>query len=200
METKEFLKYFIQKGLKIKTSLEDFKINLERKGNKRYYDIFEKLYKVQKDLTDQDLHDFYRYDIRVRRFLYRYITPIEVYYRAQVANENFDETAEIEELTFYQLINRYYNDNKNLSDIKELRNYVMHFRMIQLIDEDVICNLMNILFSELRNHGYGFKFKNRMIELAKDLNLIYRYYIKESGEIIYGMGFQKQSKRENEAS
>lgn len=86
-------------------------------------------------------------------------------------------------MDFGKLIDKYYENDINLVNVKTIRNYVMHHRMIQLMRLDKILLGINTMLQKLDNK----KFIIELMSLSNGLMLIYEFYNVE-GEIKYGMG------------
>lgn len=69
---------------------ENFKTYLKLKGIERIKKACKILEPHMKVITDKDVGDIYKYDLRLRRNIYYYITMFEVYLRAQLSN-NFSK-------------------------------------------------------------------------------------------------------------
>ncbi len=80
---------------------ETFKKYLKLKGIERIKKAYMILKPHLKKVTDKDIADIYKYDLRLRRNIYYYITMFEVFLRAQLSN-NF--TKDDFDLNKYDLI------------------------------------------------------------------------------------------------
>lgn len=69
---------------------DNFKTYLKLKGVERIKKACNVLTPYMKKVTDRDIADIYKYDLRLRRNIYYYITMFEVYLRAQLSN-NFQK-------------------------------------------------------------------------------------------------------------
>ncbi len=146
---------------------------LSEKSHYRYNLILEKLMKYCPDLSDTNLHDFYRYDIRLRRLLFKYLTAYEISLRGRILNSISEGFERVESLSFGQLIDQYYSDQKDLSKVKDLRNLIFHHRMIQLEDEVKVVSILDIMLRDLNRD----KFYNELERLKEELSLIKAFTI-----------------------
>lgn len=153
---------------------------IEEKSLFRYSQILNKLLLFQKPLIDSHLHDFYRYDIRLRRLLFKYLTVYEIKLRGKILNNINDGFEKVENLSFGQLIDQYYSNQPDLIKVKDLRNLIFHHRMIQLEDETQIIQATDIMLRNLNRD----KFYNELEKLKEDLFLIKAFTIVE-GTIKY---------------
>lgn len=67
--------------------LDEFKRHLQLKGYERYQSIFNYLLKSESNVTYKKLSHYYRYDIRIRRVLYKSITLLETSMKAYINNK-----------------------------------------------------------------------------------------------------------------
>lgn len=153
---------------------------LNEKSYYRYNQILEKLLEFNRPLTDVHLNDFYKYDIRLRRLLFKYLTAYEIMLRGKVLNENVDKCEQIEKLTFGQLIELYYPKQTKLKLVKNLRNMIFHHRLIQLLDEKEVIKSIQIMLEKLNKE----KFYKELEGLTKHLILIKIFKISD-GKIKY---------------
>lgn len=178
----KIISYHLKDKVEI-TDIEKFNQFIDDKSAYRYKMIYERLVKSNLNLSDEHLHDFYRYDIRIRRLLFKYLTAYEIKLRGRVLNNITTGYLKVERMDFGKLIDRYYENDINLVNVKTIRNYVMHHRMIQLMPLDKVLLGINTMLQKLDSG----KFIIELMSLSKDLMLIYEFYhIK--GEIKYGMG------------
>ncbi len=101
------------------------------KGYNRFDKMAKILFEHSDYVTDEDLHNYDKYDILLRRVLYEYITLFEINLRAILTNE--DKSLDYDEMSLGSLIHKKYKGRpefSNLEIIKELRNSVMHFSIL----------------------------------------------------------------------
>ena len=177
-----FINYLVSEDVIISNQVK-MKKYLFEKGIFRYQMIYNKLKESKRKLSDDHLHDFYRFDIRVRRLLFKYLTAYEIILRAKVLNNAQSGHSKIEKLNFGKLIDQYYGNDEELINVKIIRNFVMHHRMIQLMPIQRVLLGINIMLNKLDRK----KFIIEMNETTNELLLIYRFYDDE-GEVKYGMG------------
>lgn len=82
---KKNLSYQLEDKVEI-TDIKKFNQFINDKSIYRYKMIYEHLVRSKLNLSDDHLHDFYRYDIRVRRLLFKYLTAYEIKLRGKVLN------------------------------------------------------------------------------------------------------------------
>jgi|GEM_PF-2084338 len=148
---------------------------LHEKSVYRYNLILDQLLKAKRKICDNHLHDFYKYDLRVRRLLFKYLTPYEIKLRAKVLNENSQCQDYIENLDFGRLIKEFYNNDEDHKKVKKLRNYVFHHRMLQLCPMIEIIEGINSMLKKLDKS----KFISELNNLSENLLLIYRFKVKD---------------------
>lgn len=233
------LNNLINLGLVIeKSDYQDFKKFYDLKGYKRYETLLKFiLSKSGKDsVTYKSLSDSYKYDVRIRRTIIKYLIMYEEYLKACISNnidfqfENEEEfksnysnlftsntklenkllklfrekdikylSSLLDELTFYDITeiinciidNAFYKtniDSNALNTIREMRNAVMHHKILPLYTynnkniTDAITTLSNCLpvdfrkgfLKEICNCKYDFiKEDNRSIKKILELDYIY---------------------------
>lgn len=153
---------------------------LEEKSVYRYTQILEMMLTFHRPLSDIHLNDFYRYDVRIRRLLFKYLTAYEISLRGQVLNNLREGHDTVERLTFGQLIDKYYPSELGLKKVKDLRNKIFHHYMIQLLDIKDVIGSINIMLDRLDRK----KFLNELLEKQRELSLI-KAFIIDGDKIMY---------------
>jgi hypothetical protein len=92
----------------------------------------------------------------------------EINLRGKVLNSITDGFEKVESLSFGQLLDQYYFDQKDIKKVKDLRNLIFHHRMIQLEDEIQIIQALDIMLRDLKRD----KFYNELEKLNEKLILI----------------------------
>ncbi len=140
------------------TDEEQFILYLNLKGVKRIRNVYYVIAAHKQQVTSEDIRDLYKYDLRLRRDIYYYLTMYEVYLRAQLSNnfqakdlklrQNENLFYYLEHSTFHRLIELYKKiDEKTIDEIfsfslskkeflrrvtaiKKFRNAVFHHNFI----------------------------------------------------------------------
>jgi hypothetical protein len=162
----------IESNVKI-TDEEKLNTYVTEKSWFRYNQILDKMLSFKVTLSDVNLHDYYRYDIRLRRLLFKYLTAYEIKLRGKVLNSIKEGFEKVECLSFGQLIDQYYFDQPDLVKVKDLRNLIFHHRMIQLEDECEVIEAINIILKKLKRE----KFYSELEMLKEDLLLVKAFFI-----------------------
>lgn len=106
------------------------------KGVYVFDDIYEYLKDVEKQeyITDSDLMNRYRYDINIRRVLFKYLTYLEVSLKGYLINANKNKKSKVAHITFGQLkthLDQHYpGEYEDMLDITNLRNKVFHHHLV----------------------------------------------------------------------
>lgn len=161
---------------------DEFKLTeyLREKSAYRYTQILNMLLSFNRPITDIHLNDFYRYDVRIRRLLFKYLTAYEISLRGQVLNSLKEGHKEVENLTFGQMLDKHYSSDQKIKKVKDLRNKIFHHNMIQLLDTNIVIESINIMLERMDKQ----KFANEIIEKLKDLKLI-KAFILKGNNILY---------------
>jgi len=165
--------------------VENLRLYCERKGLERYIRITEFLYEY--DLASiEDVHDFYKYDIKLRRFFYKYITALEVELRARVINMDVMSYSDVEDLSFSVLVKKILGIY-DLKDVIYIRNKTMHFRLLQLLNRNRICRGVETLFSKLPTQNDRNEFLDELNDISINNNLPH-FTLTSEGRCRYEMG------------
>lgn len=147
---------------------DNFKTYLKLKGIERIKKAYFVLEPHIKKVTDRDIADIYKYDLRLRRNIYYYITMFEVYLRAQLSNnygkEEFDLNKYdlhsggslfdiLEESTFGKLIGLY--EDLSEREIDAIMDYDMD-KSLFLRRLTAVKDLRNAVF----HHNFLLDFKD----------------------------------------
>ncbi len=146
---------------------ETFKTYLKLKGIERIKKACIIISPYLRKVTDKDIADIYKYDLRLRRNIYYYITMFEVYLRAQLSNnfekadfdlnkydlQSRDSLFEIlEESTFGKLIGLYEDLKEHQIDIVLETDYNKSLFIRRLV---AVKDLRNAVF----HHNFLLDFK-----------------------------------------
>lgn len=181
---KDFINILIDEGCIIedKIKMENY---LKEKSVYRYRQIYKSLRETEEIITDSNLHDYYIYDIRVRRLLFKYLTAYEISLRGNILNELDSNHEIVDNYSFGKLVNLYYKNEISYDNVRLLRNQVMHHKMIQLCDESVVLNGINSMLDKMDKK----KFLSELNSKKKNLDLL-GYYYEYRGVVKYGMGIK----------
>lgn len=178
----------------------EFNRHLKLKGYKRYKYLYDYSIREKHSITYIELSHYYRYDIKLRRVLYKTITLVEVSLKAMISNNYIIENIDSKNFQnkFRNVISSEIKFNKN--ERKKIREIIKKNRASTLFEILEHCE-MGLLFKIIRkidksiinNYYQGLTISNKILDRARKLrnhvyhhNILFTSYLDHNGDSSIG--------------